>query len=64
MKLKKDIQQEIDRLWDIYNESIDKMVESGAKDGDAWLKGVCAYTRLEALTWVLENSKKEEVNDN
>lgn len=35
MKVEKDIQKEIDRLWDVYNESFDKMVESGAKDGNA-----------------------------
>ena len=58
MKLEKDIQKEIDRLWDVYNESIDKMVESGDKDGNAWMMSVCAYTRLDALNWVLEKCEE------
>ena len=54
MKRKSKIQEEIDRTWKTYNESIDKFVQSECKDFESYKIGLRVYGRIEALTWVLE----------
>ena len=56
MKRKSKIQEEIDKSWKTYNESIEKFVQSECKDFEAYKIGLRVYGRIEALTWVLENT--------
>lgn len=60
MKLKKDIQNKIDSLWDEYNTSVEKVAylylnEPDNKDqiNDLILQGMFAYKQLSVLEWVL-----------
>lgn len=59
MKLKKEINEEMNKLWLEYNASIDAFVDSNLEDQESWLKGIMAYKKIEALHWVLETTKKE-----
>lgn len=56
MKRKAKIQEELDSSWKDYNSNIDKFVESDCKDFDYLGKSHRIYGRIEALTWVLENT--------
>ena len=56
MKRKSKIQEEIDKSWKTYNESIEKFVQSEVKDFESYKIGLRVFGRLEALTWVLENT--------
>jgi len=60
MKLKKDIQNKIDSLWDEYNSSVEKVADlylhqpdSRDEINDLLLQGVFAYKQLSMLEWVL-----------
>ena len=48
MKRKSKIQEEIDKSWKTYNESIEKFVQSEFKDFESYKIGLRAYGRIEA----------------
>lgn len=56
MKRKAKIQEELDRSWETYNLNIDKFAESGCTDVEPFRIALRVYGRIEALTWVLENT--------
>ena len=56
MKRKSKIQEEIDKSWKTYNESIEKFILSKGEDFESFRIGLRVYGRIEALTWVLENT--------
>lgn len=60
MKLKREIEAEIDKLWSEHNSAIDVFVDSNLEDQESWLKGIIAYKKIESLHWVLETTKKEK----
>ena len=59
MKRKSKIQEEIDKSWKTYNETIEKFVQSECKDFESYKICLRVYGRIEALTWVLENTGED-----
>lgn len=63
MKRKSLIETELSKAWDDYTSTIESFVDGECKDVELVVKGMRIYARIEALSWVLDNSDDYRLKD-
>ena len=63
MKRKSLIETKLSKAWNDYNSIIESFVDGECKDVELVVKGMRIYARIEALSWVLDNSDDYKLKD-